>query len=62
MLLAGDIVGAKTDLAVFSPESGPRSPLSQAEYPSASYPNLEGIVREFLTVLSWPAADRLAST
>ncbi len=48
MLLAGDIGGTKTDLAIYSPESGPREPLAQAEFPSGSYPSLEAIVREFL--------------
>src|SRR5437870_10744241 len=47
MLLAGDIGGTKTALAVFSPEAGPRVPHAQAEFPSASYPNLEAIVRAF---------------
>lgn len=31
MLLAGDVGGTKTDLAVYSPEAGPYSPLTQAE-------------------------------
>jgi glucokinase len=48
MLLAGDIGGTKTVLAVFSPESGPHTPLIEATFPSARYPSLETIVREFL--------------
>jgi glucokinase len=36
MLLAGDIGGTKTDLALFSPEAGPRATHAQAEFPSAS--------------------------
>jgi glucokinase len=48
MLLAGDIGGTKTVLAVFSPESGPHTPLIEATFPSARYPSLEAIVREFL--------------
>ena len=48
MLLAGDIGGTKTNLAVFSPESGPRAPLAEATFPSARYPSLEALVREFL--------------
>jgi len=35
MLLAGDIGGTKTDLALFSPEGGPRLPLAQREYRSS---------------------------
>jgi glucokinase len=49
MLLAGDIGGTKTNLAVFSPEAGPRAPLAEATFPSARYPSLEALVREFLS-------------
>src|SRR4051812_3441419 len=48
LLLAGDIGGTKTALAVYSAEQGPRAPLLQAEYPSAKYPSLGPMVREFL--------------
>jgi glucokinase len=48
MLLAGDIGGTKTNLAVFSPEDGPRAPLAEATFPSADYPSLEALVHEFL--------------
>jgi glucokinase len=48
MLLAGDIGGTKTNLAVFSPEDGPRAPLTEATFPSADYSSLEALVREFL--------------
>jgi glucokinase len=54
LLLAGDIGGTKTDLAVFSAEGGPRQPLTQAEFPSASYPSLEAIAREFLAKVEQP--------
>ena len=47
-LLAGDIGGTKTELALFSPEQGPRKPLARAEFPSGNYLTLEPIVREFL--------------
>jgi hypothetical protein len=33
MLLAGDIGGTKTSLAVFSPEAGLRTPLAAAAFP-----------------------------
>jgi glucokinase len=49
MLLAGDIGGTKTNLAVFSPEDGPRAPLAEATFPSADYPSLEALVREFMS-------------
>jgi glucokinase len=48
MLLAGDIGGTKTNLAVFSPEAGPRAPLAEVTFPSTSYPSLEAVVHEFL--------------
>jgi len=48
MLLAGDIGGTKTKLAVFSPEDGARTPLAEATFPSGQYPSLEAIVQEFL--------------
>ncbi len=48
MLIAGDIGGTKTDLAIFSSEAGPHAPLAQARVHSADYPNLQAIVREFL--------------
>ncbi|HUX88842.1 MAG TPA: glucokinase [Chloroflexota bacterium] len=54
MLLAGDIGGTKTDLAVFSTEAGPRKPLAQAEFPSSQYSSLEEIVRKFLSQNSFP--------
>ncbi len=54
MLLAGDIGATKTNLAVFSPEAGPRAPLVEATFPSARYPSLEALVREFLARVSLP--------
>jgi glucokinase len=48
MLLAGDIGGTKTDLAIFSVEGGPHAPLSQTQVRSADYPSLQALVKEFL--------------
>lgn len=48
MLLAGDIGGTKTILAVFSPEEGPWSPLAEATYNSGDYPSLEVMAADFL--------------
>src|SRR5215469_7554010 len=48
MLIAGDIGGTKTDLAIYSPESGPHTPLVQTGVHSADYPSLQAIVKEFL--------------
>ena len=49
MLLAGDIGGTKTDLAVYSSETGPHAPLAETEVHSADYGSLEAIAKEFLT-------------
>jgi glucokinase len=48
MLIAGDIGGTKTDLAIFSTEAGPLAPIVEARVPSADYSSLQDIVKEFL--------------
>jgi glucokinase len=48
VLLAGDIGGTKTNLALFSREAGPRAPLAEATFPSGRYPSLEALAQEFL--------------
>jgi glucokinase len=48
MLIAGDIGGTKTRLALVSPEAGPRAFVAQREFPSGDYPGLEPIVAAFL--------------
>lgn len=47
-ILAGDIGGTKTTLAIFHPESGPHRPVDQATFPSRSYPSLQALIEEFL--------------
>jgi len=54
ILLAGDIGGTKTDLALFSSEAGPRAPLAEATFPSARYLSLEALVSEFLAQVEVP--------
>jgi glucokinase len=54
LLLAGDIGGTKTALAVYSAERGARDPLLEAEFPSARYPSLGVMVREFLAEADLP--------
>jgi glucokinase len=54
MLLAGDIGGTKTDLAIFSSEVGPREALAEATFPSARYPSLEALAGEFLAEIGLP--------
>src|SRR5215469_9122997 len=48
MLVAGHIGGTKTDLAIYSPEFGPHTPLAQTTVHSADYPSLQAMVTEFL--------------
>jgi glucokinase len=54
MLLAGDIGGTKTNLAVYSPETGWRKPYAEATYTSVDYPSLEALVQEFLAHHDFP--------
>lgn len=54
MLLAGDIGGTKTVLAVFSEETGPRRPLVEKTYRSADHDSLETIARSFLAEVQLP--------
>jgi glucokinase len=54
MLLAGDLGGTKTDLAVFTAEAGARAPIAQAHYRSADFPSLESICRQFLAQTQLP--------
>ena len=53
MLLAGDIGGTKTLLAIFDFESGPHKPLAEAIFPSDDYPNLHTIAKEFLSQVEY---------
>src|SRR5262245_55932842 len=54
MLVAGDIGGTKTDLAIYSIESGPRVPLAETEVRSADYPSLQALVAAFLAEVKIP--------
>jgi glucokinase len=54
MLLAGDVGGTKTDLAIFSVEGGPHSPVTQTQVHSADYPSLQALVTEFLEKAKTP--------
>ena len=48
MLLAGDIGGTKSNLAIFSSGDELRTPVREATFTSAQYPSLELLVRDFL--------------
>ncbi|MFO7633678.1 MAG: glucokinase [Caldilinea sp.] len=54
MLLAGDIGGTKTHLAIFSLAEGPRRPVADAVFPSAAYTDLADMVREFVAQTQLP--------
>lgn len=47
-ILAGDIGGTKTNLAIYKPEGRPGEPVAEATFPSGDYSGLEVMVREFL--------------
>jgi glucokinase len=53
LLLAGDIGGTKTALAIYSRERGPRHPVAQATFSSKEYASMETIIREFLAGKNW---------
>lgn len=48
LVLAGDIGGTKTRLAVFSAQHDLHEPIAEATFVSANYPSLEAIAAEFL--------------
>jgi glucokinase len=48
MLLAGDIGGTKTLLALYDPSGDVRKPLAEAEFHSADYSGLDVMARQFL--------------
>ena len=48
MLIAGDIGGTRTRLALVAPESGPRKFVAEKEYHSADFKGLQPIVQAFL--------------
>jgi glucokinase len=49
MILAGDIGGTHTRIAVFDPQISPLRPMCQADYPSQNYPGLAEIALHFLS-------------
>lgn len=49
MILAGDVGGTKTNLAIFSAENGPRAPLVEKSLPSGGYPSLEALITDFFS-------------
>jgi glucokinase len=49
MILAGDIGGTKTNLALFPLKGGQRTLIAERSFRSGDYAGLEAVVREFLT-------------
>ncbi|MDD5759843.1 MAG: glucokinase [Desulfobulbaceae bacterium] len=58
LLLAGDIGGTKTNLAIFA-EGDPLRPIAESSFPSADYDALETLISEFLSTSSL-SVDRAA--
>ncbi|MBI1298592.1 glucokinase [bacterium] len=58
MLLAGDIGGTKTNLALFVPEAGLHSPVAEGTFPSRRYASLDAVVADFLTQQNHPPIER----
>lgn len=56
-LLAGDIGGTKTTLAIFSGESGLHTPLFEKTFPSADYGSLDEIIQEFRATVTVPVSQ-----
>src|SRR3989442_9952222 len=52
MILAGDVGGTKTHLALFRPGDHPRSPALEHKFPSGEHASLESLVLEFLNTVS----------
>ena len=48
VILAGDIGGTKTRLALYEAGSSPRTPRREQRFPSRDYPSLEALVTSFL--------------
>jgi glucokinase len=58
MLLAGDIGGTKTNLAIFAPEAGLHDPIAEATFPSRRYPSLEAVVEDFWKKIERPPIEQ----
>ena len=54
MLLAGDLGGTKTNLAIYDPQQGERVAIAEATFPSGQFPSLEALVQTFLGTVDYP--------
>ena len=57
MLIAGDVGGTKTNLALFSEEQGAHTPLAEARFVSADYPCIGDMVNAFRAQIGNPQVD-----
>src|SRR5690242_4975449 len=60
VILAGDVGGTKTHLALFTRDAGARRPAFDQRYPSRDHASLEDLVRAFLVEAGSPAVTRAA--
>jgi len=54
LLLAADMGGTKTDLAIYSRAGGPRAPLARSTVHSADYPSLQALLAAFIATVKRP--------
>lgn len=52
MILAGDIGGTKTTLALFAMESGPHVAGHEATFPSSNYPDFQSLLESYLRTIT----------
>jgi glucokinase len=55
MILAGDVGGTKTRLALYDPADAPRAPRLERRLESRAYPSLEALIRDFLPAATAPS-------
>jgi glucokinase len=53
-MIAGDIGGTKTNLAVYGPDDDPRQPMVEASFPSDEYNSLNEILVDFIGRINLP--------
>jgi glucokinase len=59
MLLAGDIGGTKTNLALYASKEDLRTPIREAKFPSARYATLAALVHDFLVQVDLPSDTKI---
>jgi glucokinase len=59
VILAADVGGTKTHVALYDPGANPRSPAVDRKVASRDFPSLERLVTSFLEGVGWRSDDRL---